>query len=173
MKNAVITTERTALFHLCENDVDLFLPLFTNPEAMRWFPSVMDRKQVQEWVDMVRGCYDRDGFGFYKIIRHDDQQLLGYCGPILQKDVDGVDEIEFGYALIPEFWGNGYARETARAALEYVFRSLGASRCISLIRPENTPSIRVAEHNGLSFEKAVDRWGFIHHVYTLSREDFQ
>ena len=166
MDTPIISTQRTWLTEVAENDVDTFLPLFSDPVAMEYFPEVMDQKKVAEWIDMVRGFYAEQGYCFYKMIRKRDDAVLGYCGPILQKDVDGVDEIEIGYALIPRYWKQGYATEAARASINYAFDALNAPRIISLIRRENNPSVRVAENNGLHFEKDVYRWGHTHAVYT-------
>jgi RimJ/RimL family protein N-acetyltransferase len=170
MNTPIITTGRTWLTEVEHTDVEAFLPLFSDPAAMKYFPEVMDKKKVAEWIDMVRGFYAEQGYCFYKMVRKSDDAVLGYCGPILQKDVDGVDEIEIGYALIPAYWKQGYAAEAARASINYAFDALKAPRIISLIRPENAPSVRVAENCGLRFEKDVDRWGHTHGVYVRDRK---
>lgn len=48
----------------------------------------------------------------------------------------------------PRHWGQGYATEAARAALNHGIATLGIKRIVSLIRPENVASIRVAEKIG-------------------------
>lgn len=51
-------------------------------------------------------------------------------------------------ALAKEHWGKGYATEGARRALHYAFTALDREHVISLIRPENAASVRVAERLG-------------------------
>jgi RimJ/RimL family protein N-acetyltransferase len=53
--------------------------------------------------------------------------------------------------------------------MDYAFERLGHRRIISMIRPENTPSRRVAERNGLRVEKEVFWQGYQHFVYAIER----
>jgi [ribosomal protein S5]-alanine N-acetyltransferase len=53
--------------------------------------------------------------------------------------------------------------------MNYAFTTLGEDRIISLIRPENLPSRRVAERNGLTVEKEIDFMGLPHLVYVARR----
>ncbi len=52
------------------------------------------------------------------------------------------------------------------------FRDFGAEKVISLIRPENMPSRRVAERNGMKLERQVVHYGLPHLVYAMKREEF-
>jgi ribosomal-protein-alanine N-acetyltransferase len=84
--------------------------------------------------------------------------------------VDEVDEIEIGYHVRRDLWGRGYAPEAARACRDYGFERLGAERLISLIRPENIPSRRVAEKTGLILWKDVVWRGLMHCVYVVRKK---
>lgn len=83
--------------------------------------------------------------------------------------MEGRNEIEVGYQVRRDFWNQGYATEAARACMEYAFTKLGARRVISMIRPPNVASRRVAEKNGLVCEKIVFWRGYDHCIYTRSR----
>ena len=50
------------------------------------------------------------------------------------------------------YWGRGYATEGARRVLDHAFLDVGHEHLISLIYPDNTASIRVAERIGERFE---------------------
>ena len=63
--------------------------------------------------------------------------------------------LEVGYHFRRDHWGHGYATEAARACMEYAFRQLAAEKVVSLILPENLPSRRVAERNGMQVERQV------------------
>jgi RimJ/RimL family protein N-acetyltransferase len=54
--------------------------------------------------------------------------------------------------------------------MDYAFNQLGRRRIISMIRPENIPSRRVAERNGLKIEKELFWKGFQHFVYAIEIE---
>jgi len=95
-------------------------------------------------------------------------EVVGDCG-LSRQTVDGTDEIEIGYHVRRDLWGQGYAPEAARACQGYGFARLGADRLISLIRPENLPSRRVAEKTGLSLWKEVIWRDLPHCVYMIRR----
>jgi RimJ/RimL family protein N-acetyltransferase len=64
-------------------------------------------------------------------------------------------DAEVCWALSPRFWGNGYATEAARAAIDWAFRETGLGRLISLIHPENKASEAVAGRVGASFRERI------------------
>ncbi len=169
--HTIIETNRLILRHYIPSDVEGMLKIFSDPVAMTYFPDTKTREETQEWIDWNMQSYKDNGFGLYAVELKVSGQFIGYCGFILQKDIDGVDEIEIGYSLIREFWHNGYATEAAISCKEYGFNNLNMDRLISLIRPENVPSRKVAERNGMHVEKSVMRWDFNHLVYVVGKEE--
>jgi RimJ/RimL family protein N-acetyltransferase len=97
-----------------------------------------------------------------------DGEFAGDCG-LTRQPVDDVTEMEVGYHLARRHQGQGLATEAARACLDYAFSNLGLHRVISLIRPENLPSRRVAERNGMSVEKQTIFAGLPHVVYVAQK----
>ena len=95
--------------------------------------------------------------------------MVGDCGLTVQ-NVDGADEIEIGYHVRRDLWGQGLATEAARACRDLGFARLPVDRLISLIRPENLPSRRVAEKNGMTVWKEVMWRNLPHLVYAIRRE---
>jgi Acetyltransferase (GNAT) domain/Domain of unknown function (DUF4037) len=70
-----------------------------------------------------------------------------------------------GYLFVRRFWHQGLATEAARGTMKYAREQLGYNRLISLIRPENMPSRRVAGRNDLVPEKEITYKGYKHLVY--------
>ena len=97
--------------------------------------------------------------------------LVGYCG-FLHQDVDGEKEIEIGYRLHPDYWNRGIATEAARKVRDHAFSDLELPRVISLIHCDNTPSRRVAEKIGMTFEKEILFRGFPTQVFAVIREQW-
>jgi RimJ/RimL family protein N-acetyltransferase len=64
-------------------------------------------------------------------------------------------EVEIGWLLAREHWGDGYATEAAVAARDWAFTELGLPRLVSLILPGNDRSVRVAEKLGETYERDV------------------
>ena len=56
------------------------------------------------------------------------------------------DTWEIGYVLNSEFWGNGFALESARALISYAFENWGMRRIIAMCNPLNVPSWKLLEH---------------------------
>jgi len=96
-------------------------------------------------------------------------EVIGDCGCVMQ-DVEDRKEIEIGYHVRRDLWGNGYATEAAKASVERAFSSLGAKQVISMIRPENFQSRRVAEKSGLTCNQVIFWRGYEHCVY-LKKND--
>lgn len=84
--------------------------------------------------------------------------------------LDGIEEIEIGYHVNKNFWGKDYATEAAIACRDYAFSKLSINKVISLIRPENAASRKVAEKNGMKIEREIVKSGFNHYVYACSQE---
>ncbi|MDG1572215.1 GNAT family N-acetyltransferase [Robiginitalea sp. M366] len=78
-------------------------------------------------------------------------QLQGMCG-ITRQEVDGRMEWELGYALFPEARGKGLATEAALHCRDTALQQGWATRLISIIAVENTPSIQVARRLGMQLE---------------------
>jgi RimJ/RimL family protein N-acetyltransferase len=98
-------------------------------------------------------------------------EMIGDCGITLQ-DVDGESMREIGYHLRRDVWGQGFATEAARACRDYGFAKLNAEALVSLIRPENLLSRRVAERNGMTGWKETIHAGLPHLVYRVLRSDW-
>ena len=112
--------------------------------------------------------YQREGHGLWAMVLKESGELIGDCGCTLQ-EVDGAYHVEIGYHVRRDLWGGGYATEAAQACTQYAFTTLGFDRVISLIRPENLQSIRVAEKNGLTCEKIIFWRGYDHCIYAKQK----
>ncbi len=164
MQNPVLESARLILREITMDDLDNLLRIWGDPEAMRYFPHILDRPAMQEWIIRNLKRYDQYGHGVWAVISKKEESFLGDCGLVMQ-DVDGTMELEVGYHFIPSHWGRGYATEAARACMQYAKDVLGSNRIISMIRPENSGSRGVAERNGLRIEKEIFWRGYTHCVY--------
>ena len=137
-------------------------------DNMRFFPTRFERKDAEEWIQKNMRRYAEDGVGGWALVLKPDDKFAGYCG-LVRREVDGAKEIEVGYAIARNAQGRGVATEAARACMNYAFTTLGEERVISLIRPDNLPSHRVAERNGMAVEKETEFVGLTHLVYAARR----
>jgi RimJ/RimL family protein N-acetyltransferase len=156
--------------------------ILSDPETMRYYPAPYDRDGVEQWIERNRHRYQDDGVGLWAMeltktqvsevpgseVQNELQRMIGDCGIILQQ-VEGERLYEIGYHLRRDFWGQGLATEAAIACRDWAFAHLKTDRLISLIRPENLPSCRVAERIGMTIWKEVNWRGLPHCVYSIER----
>jgi RimJ/RimL family protein N-acetyltransferase len=166
----ILETPRLILREFLPEDADALALVLSDPEAMRYYPTPFDRAGVEEWIARSRRRYANDGVGLWAMVLKATGELIGDCG-IIKQEVDGDSLYEIGYHLRRGFWGQGLATEAARACKEWGFANLPIDRMISLIRPENVPSRRVAERNGMTIWKEIDWRGLRHLVYSTTREE--
>ena len=167
-----LETDRLILRSFREEDVDAMAALFTNPDFMRFSLGVFtERKQTVAFIEKVRN-WDRAQIpSQFAVIPRDENAIVGYCGFFYHPD-DGIEDIEIGYRLNPEYWNRGLITEAARTVRDHGFRDWKLSRVISLIHPDNVPSRRVAEKNGMKVEREITFRGFRTLVYAMTREEW-
>jgi RimJ/RimL family protein N-acetyltransferase len=156
------------LRHLSYDDLDDLAAILTDPETMRFYKRPFTRAESEEWIARNMERYASDGFGLWAIVAKETGELLGDCGPV-RRFVDGRDEVEIGWQVKRSRWRQGIATEAGAACRDYALGELGLDRVISLIRPENVPSRRIAEKLGMEIEKEVEYGGFPHYVYVKQR----
>lgn len=166
MENPVIKTERLELHFFTPGDAPYLSKITSNAEVMRFFPRVLDYLETDEMLTRILSEYDKYGHCFLKVIRKDDGNFIGICG-LLHQEIDGKEETEIGYRFLPEYWGKGYATEAAAGCIDYARSVLKKKQLIILVRPENIPSIKVAERLGATKSKEVYAHEMNHWLYLI------
>jgi [ribosomal protein S5]-alanine N-acetyltransferase len=165
---AILETPRLTLREFTPQDADALALVLSDPETMRHYPAPYERAGVEQWIARNRERYKNDGVGLWAMLLKSTGELIGDCG-ITRQEVEGEQLYEIGYHLRRDLWGQGLATEAATACREWAFAHLKIDRVISLIRPENMPSRRVAERNGMTIWKEIDWRGLRHYVYSAKR----
>jgi ribosomal-protein-alanine N-acetyltransferase len=134
---------------------------------MRYMGGPRDRARLQPEFERVTQHPYADPYDLWPVIEKLTGQLVGHCG-LLQKEVEGANEIELVYLMAAAVWGKGYATEIGQALIRYAFIELGVNRLIALIEPDNQASERVAIKLGFHLEKEVVRpSGALRKVYLI------
>lgn len=148
----MIESKRLRLRRLTLGDADaaFILRLVNDPG---WLANIGDRnvrnlEQSRAYIQKTLDMYERHGFGSLVAELKDTGEPIGTCGLVKR---DSVEEVEVGYALLPEFRGRGLAIEGARAVLDYARDVLKFERVAAIVTPANRDSIKVLERIGLSF----------------------
>jgi RimJ/RimL family protein N-acetyltransferase len=171
-KNAVMETERLVLRRLVPEDFVAVRRIQSDPEVMAVYGGAFPEQSTRDYIQRNIDRYAKDGVGFYAITLRDSGELIG-CGGIVMQETDQGIEPEIGYQIRRDRQGRGYATEMARACMRYAFEVLGTDHIISLIRPDNAPSRRVAEKNGLAVDREFLWRDQLHLVYRMTKSHWE
>ena len=172
MQDFILETARLRLGRFRDEDAHVVFAIIGDRVAMRFYPRTFGPEDAKQWVARNQRRYREDGYGLFAVMLKGSEEVIGDCG-IIKQNVEDETAMEVGYHFRRDQWGRGYATEAARACMGLAFDSFGADKVISLIRPENVPSRRVAERNGMKLEREVVHYGLPHLVYALRREEFE
>ncbi len=151
----IIETERLTLRKLSTADAGFILDLLNQPSFIRYIGDrgVRTLEDAERYIlNGPVASYERYGFGLYLTQLKESHIPIGMCGLIKR---DTLEDVDIGFAFLPQFWLKGYAFESASAVLAYARNTLGIKKILGIATPDNTGSIRVLEKIGLKFEKMV------------------
>ncbi|HKW51624.1 MAG TPA: GNAT family N-acetyltransferase [Candidatus Eisenbacteria bacterium] len=151
----VLETQRLIVRRFSLEDAAFALELVNDPA---WLQFIGDRnvRTLEDARGYLRkgalDMYERVGFGMYVVTLKRSGEPIGTCGLIKRESLDDVD---IGFAFLPQFRGHGYALESATAVLDHGRRSLGMKRIVAIVSPGNSRSIAILEKIGLTFERML------------------
>jgi RimJ/RimL family protein N-acetyltransferase len=151
----VLETERLILRHLTGDDAAFMLGLLNEPNWIRFIGdrNVRTLEQARDYI--LTGPIElqaRLGFGFRLVELKASKCAIGLCG-LAKRDY--LDDVDIGFAFLPQFCGQGYAYEAAVAALDHAQTKLGLKRIVATTRPDNNLSIQLLEKLGLRFARMM------------------
>jgi len=154
-REPVIETERLVLRRLDLDDTAFIFELVNDPDWLRHIGDKNVRSLDDARAYLVNGpidMYAKHGFGLFAVERREDGALIGMCGLIKR---DTLDDVDIGFAYLPAYRAQGYAREAAAATLAYARDVHGMNRVVAIVSPANHASARLLERVGLRYERAV------------------
>ena len=92
------------------------------------------------------------GLGRFACVEKSTGRVIGVTGLRPEPEYGGY---AFGYRILPEYWGQGFATEAATTLLQYGYHQLKLPHIVATVFPQNVASVRVLEKIGLVFEKEV------------------
>jgi len=144
-------TERLTLIPTSEDDAAFLLELFNTP---KWLKYIGDRNirtvdDARTYVrEKIRSQLERLGFASYTIVQKSDGQKIGMCGLY---DRVGLEGIDIGFALLPEFEQKGFAFEAVNRLKQAAFDEFGLTEILAITLPENVSSQKLLEKLGLKY----------------------
>jgi ribosomal-protein-alanine N-acetyltransferase len=162
-----IRTERLILGRISSRDIEAVSSLYTDPSVMATLGGTRTAAQTQAAVLGLSEHWEQHGFGPWVAREAASDRFVG-MGGLRIVNIKGISETEIGYALMPEFWGQGLATELARTSAYIGFAILDFPSLVSFTLPTNLPSQRVMKKVGFSFERDFTYKGFSQVLYRLT-----
>jgi [ribosomal protein S5]-alanine N-acetyltransferase len=127
--------------------------IFGDPRVGATMGGVRTPEQVAEQIAVAAQEWERHGFGYWMFFDAATGAPAGRGG-LSPTEFDGQPEVEVGWTVVPERWGQGLATELGAAALA-VAAELGLDDIVAFTLPHNTASRRVMEKLGFVYEKTA------------------
>lgn len=163
-----LETERLILRDMTMGDLNALSAILGDPETMRFYPAPKSRAESVGWIEWNLRNYAEHGFGLWALTLKETGEFVGDCGLTVQP-VGDERFVEVGYHVRRDRWGQGLATEAAIACRDHAFDTVGVERLIALVRVENVASAAVARKIGMVPWRRVERAGFDHVVWSMTR----
>jgi RimJ/RimL family protein N-acetyltransferase len=152
-------TKRLILRTWDDDDEFRFYDLMNTPAVMRWLGGLQPREEWSAGYQRIR-AYQRDlGFTFWIVERKADREILGFCG-LKRANAPGADaiagDVEIGWRLREDAWGQGYAKEAAIASLDLAFDRFGAPHVVAVTAAQNALSQGLMKRLGMARREDLD-----------------
>lgn len=154
---AIFESDRLEAVEWTLEDAPAALAIYGDPEVTAGLSGeiIPTIEAMRERLARIADKYEQvRPLGFWAIRRKNN----GIIGAVLLQPLPGYDEIEVGWHLAREHWGNGFATEAAYGALSYGFENLDLSEVFAVVRPWNTRSIAVAKRLGMESLGLTNRY---------------
>jgi RimJ/RimL family protein N-acetyltransferase len=139
-----IITERLILRKITPEDLDDLFLLDSNPEVVKYLgiKPFIRKEETLNLIESLLNQYEKNGTGRLAVIEKETNRFIGWSGiKLLTEEVNGFKNVyELGYRFLPEFWGKGYATESAQASLDLGFNQLNADKIYAYADVENQSS---------------------------------
>ncbi|MBF8223351.1 GNAT family N-acetyltransferase [Halomonas sp. 328] len=178
-------TPRLRLRQWRESDLAPFAALNADPEVMAHFPALLSRAESDALAERIRERIAERGWGFWAVEAKAETSLqasfIGFVGlHIPRDDLPFAPCVEIGWRLARPYWGHGYAREAAEAALAVAFDSLGLDEVVSFTSLDNHRSQAVMRRLGMRRAETFEHPALppshplcLHCLYRLSAADWR
>lgn len=157
----LIDTERLQMREFTLEDTDAVYEFQTNQDVLRYMGgdgAVETREDAERIIrDIWLVEYEKYGYARYAMVHKGDQRVIGFCG---LKFIPEFGIPDFGYRMLPEYWGQGLATEAALAVLDYARDVLHLEKIFGEVVEENVASINVLEKLGFRHVDNYQKYGF-------------
>lgn len=166
-----IVTKRLILRRFLEEDLDEYAQICADAEMMQYIGTGKTLNRSESWKSMATmlGHWQLRGYGMWAVENRQTGEMLGRVGCL---QPEGWLDFEIGWTIARKYWGCGFATEAGQAAIAFAFEELQRPYIISLIRPQNLASRRVAEKLGEKLVGSTEVFGNETVIYKITQEEW-
>jgi RimJ/RimL family protein N-acetyltransferase len=147
----MIETARLILRPWRDSDLLLFAEQNADPVVMRYLIGPLTRAQSDAYVERSKQDFAATGICKWAVEVPGVAPFIGAVGlSTVRFEASFTPAVEVAWRLHRHFWGQGYATEAARAAIEDGFTRVGLREIVALTTLENKASQRVMERLGMT-----------------------
>lgn len=154
--NSILETKRLTLRQFELEDAAFIFELVNTPDWLTYIGDKHIRSVDDAKTYLLNGplkSYQENGWGLWMIELKESQTGIGMCG-LLKRNT--LDDIDIGFAILPEYFRMGYGFEIASATLNYAIQKLKIERIVAIVSPGNVPSTKLLNKIGLQYEKTLN-----------------
>ena len=132
---------------------------------------VKEIEESRKVIEIIRAQYDTNGIGRWAVIEKETGAFIGWSGlKLITNETNGHNNyLDLGYRFIKNYWGKGYATETALAAVQYAWNELSATELYGMAHVDNAASRNVLEKCGMQAKNTFDYEGDEYLWYELKK----
>ncbi len=171
-----IETKRLLMRDLMDEDVQGMFAMDSDAEVHTFLGNKPIKliAEAQKYIDAIKRQYIENGIGRWAVVEKESGAFIGWSGfKFVTDDFGGRSHFyDLGYRFIKEFWGKGYATETAVASLNYGFSKLDYKEICGMADVEHTASNKILKKVGLIKRNEFTYDGKLHNFYSLSKGEW-
>ena len=151
-----LEAERLVLRDWRDQDFAALHGLCTDPRVMATIGPLHNEEKSHALLGRLQARQVRDGCTFWAMERKQDGRVLGFCG-IARGTVPQIAcELEIGWRVAFDCWGQSYAREAAQAALGWMGAAHPAEPVWAITSRGNHRSRGLMERLGMQYRPEMD-----------------
>ena len=182
----IIETDRLYLRQWQASDFEIFAEINANPEVMAYFPKLLPKSVSDIIAKKCQQLIADKGWGLWAVgLKNGVEKRDAFIGFVglneTHADMSFAPAVEIAWRLHKDYWGQGYATEAARAALEFAFTELALTEVVSFTAVINKRSQLIMQRIGMTntqdnfYHPALnaDHRLAEHVLYKITREQWQ
>ena len=150
-----LETERLTIRRMTQEDAPFILRLLNEASFLHFIgdKGVRNLDEARRYIESGPiASYEHFGFGLYLVQCKASGDPAGMCGLIRR---DTLEDVDLGFAFVPQFWSRGFAGEACEAVLQQAWNDLRLQNVVAVTAVDNERSISLLQRLGFRYVKVV------------------